>query len=175
MLKKTALVFALFFLTFNFSVKAQTLKGDPWIFQVYKEVYHRQPSAWELNINNYNGGSWNNYGELRKYVQEYQASISRNGLTIVTKKIDDNKVLTGFIKEGKLLAANIVSPQGGNVVAAGGGNVVAAGGGNVVAAGGLNLQITSNTAGVGFGGKYTVQSAGTTVIPSSGKGALIIK
>lgn len=162
-------------LFFNISVKAQTLNGDPWIFQVYKEVYNRQPSGWELNIKNYNSGSWASYADLKKYVLEYQASIKKSGLSIVSKKIDDNRILTGFVKDGKLLAANIISPQGGNVVASGGANVVAAGGGNVVASGGLNLQITSNTAGVSFGGKYAVQSAGTTVIPVSGKGAIIIR
>lgn len=170
-----ALAVVLCVLVFNISVNAQTLKGDPWIFQVYKEVYNRQPSGWELNINNYNSGSWNNYADLKKYVMEYQASMNKSGLTIITKKIDDNRILTGFVRDGKLLAANIISPQGGNVVASGGANVVAAGGGNVVASGGLNLQITANTAGVSFGGRYTVQSAGTVVIPVSGKGALIIR
>lgn len=56
------------FLSIN--VTAQSLTGDPWIFQAYKELYARSPNAFELNINNYNLGSWNSYPELK--------NISRN-------------------------------------------------------------------------------------------------
>jgi hypothetical protein len=174
-MRRISLVIALFVLAFNIQTKAQTLKGDPWIFQVYQEVYHRQPTAWELNINNYNSGSWNNYNELKNYVQEYQNSISKSGITVVNQKLNNDKIVVGFVQNNQLLAANVISPQGGNVITAGGANVVTAGGANVVAPGGLNLQVTANTAGVYFGGKYTVQSAGTRVVPASGKGALVIR
>ena len=43
------------------------VKGDPWIFQAYCELYNRTPTALEVNIGNYNQGSWNNYGELKNY------------------------------------------------------------------------------------------------------------
>jgi hypothetical protein len=175
MLKKFSLLLCLCALLFSGSLKAQVLKGDPWIFQVYKEVYGRQPTGWELNINNYNSGSWNNYAELKKYVQEFQTSLSNNRITIVNQKINDSKILTGFFQNGKLVAANVISPQGGNVIAVGGGNVITAGGANVVAPGGANMQISSRLAGVSFGGRYSVQSAGTTIIPASGKSALIIR
>ncbi len=59
MIKKLIFTTMFFVVAFNFSVSAQ-LKGDPWIFQLYKEMYNRQPSAWELNINNYNRNS--NFG-----------------------------------------------------------------------------------------------------------------
>jgi hypothetical protein len=175
MIKRMAFVLAVCVLVFNFSLKAQNLKGDPWIFQVYQETYNRQPSAWELNINNYNSGSWNNYAELKKYVQEYQASIKNSGLSIGTQKSGNDKLLVGFVENGKLLAVNLISSDGGKVIAAGGGNVVAAGGGNAVAAGGANFRFDANTAGVSFGGKYQTVSGAKRIIPASGKGALVIK
>jgi hypothetical protein len=159
------------------------LKGDPWIFQVYKELYNRQPNAWELNVNNYNSGSWKNYAELKSYVRDFQSSISRQRLDIKTGPWTNNNVVVGFFINGQQVAVNVVAAGGGNVVAAGGANVVAsgganvvaAGGGNVVAAGGGNIFINTNMAGVNFGGRYVTQSAGTRVVTTSGKGALIIR
>src|ERR1043165_1695557 len=51
------------------------LKGDPWIFQAYAELYDRPPRALELDINLYNGGSWNNYNELKGYIQQTQNAL----------------------------------------------------------------------------------------------------
>ena len=158
------------------------LKGDPWIFQSYAELYDRAPTAWELNVNNYNSGSWNNYAELKNYVQAYQASLKKQSMDIKTAPYNGN-VLVGFFINGQQVAANVVASGGGNVVAAGGANVVAAGGANVVAAGGANviapgggnIIVNNNTAGVRFGGTYSVNAVGTKVIPTSGKGALIIQ
>src|SRR3712207_735827 len=46
----------------NYNNKSQAsasqLKGDTWIFNAYKELYGRQPNVWELNVQNYNLGSW---------------------------------------------------------------------------------------------------------------------
>jgi hypothetical protein len=158
------------------------LTGDPWIFQVYKELYNRQPNAWELNIKNYNNGSWNNYDELKKYIGEFQSSLSKQNMQIKTGAYNNN-VLVGFFINGQQVAVNVVAAGGGNVVAAGGANVVSAGGANVVsagsanvvAAGGGNIIVNNSMAGVNFGGRYSVQSAGTKVISTSGSGALIIK
>ena len=159
------------------------LKGDPWIFQAYKELYNRQPNAWELNVNNYNSGSWKNYAELKSYIRDFESSISRQRLDIKTGPWANNNVVVGFFINGQQVAVNVVAAGGGNVVAAGGANVVAAGGanvvaaggGNVVAAGGGNILVNTNMAGVNFGGRYVTQSAGTRVVTTSGKGALIIK
>lgn len=156
----------------NLVVKAA---GDPWIHQAYVEMYRRQPTAWELNIYNYNNGSWSNYNELKQYIRDYHASLSKAGLSINTKDISGGQTLVGFNLTGKQVALDLVSTSDGKVIAAGGANVVAAGGANVVAAGGANLQVNANMAGVFTGNRYTVQSAGTTVVPTSGKGALIIK
>lgn len=160
-----------------------SLTGDAWIFQVYKELYNRQPNAWELNIKNYNNGSWKNYDELKKYIGEFQNSLSKQNLQIKTGPWNNNNVLVGFFINGKQVAVNVVAAGGGNVVSAGGANVVSAGGANVVSAGGANVvaagggNIIVNTgmAGVNFGGRYSVQSAGSTVVATSGNGALIIK
>lgn len=160
-----------------------TLKGDPWIFKIYQEVYHRQPNAWELNIHNYNNGSWSNYNDLKNYVVQFQNSLKQNNVDIKTGPFGSDKLAVGFYINGKQVAVNVVDANGGNVIAAGGGNVIAAGGdnviapggGNVIAPGGGNIIINNSMAGVNFGGSYTVQSVGTKVVPTSGKGALIIK
>lgn len=167
---------------YNRNKPGNFLKGDPWIFQIYTELYNRVPTAWELNINNYNGGSWNNYAELKNYIQAYQNSLRKQGMDIKTAPYNGN-VLVGFFINGQQVAANVVAAGGGNVIAAGGGNVIAAGGGNVIAAGGGNviaagggnIVVNNNMAGVRFGGSYTVSAVGTKVIPTSGKGALIIQ
>jgi hypothetical protein len=152
-------------------VKAQ-LKGDPWIFQTYKELYNRQPTAWELNIQNYNLGSWNNYGELKTYVQNYQSSLSNAGFSVSTISLNANRTVALFYQGGKAIAVDLITNDGGSIVASGAGNIVASGAGNVVTNASGNI---TNLAGVSFGGKYTLQSTGTKVISTSGKGALIIR
>lgn len=159
-----------------------SLTGDPWIFKIYKELYNRQPNAWELNIQLYNKGSWSSYDNLKKYIQDYQQSSSNNGLSVATAPYNGN-VLVGFYLTGQQVATNVVAPGGGNVVAAGGANViaagdakvVAAGGANVVAPGGANIIVNSSMAGVRIGDKYVGQSGTTRVIPTSGSAAMIIK
>jgi hypothetical protein len=122
----------------NINEAIPQLKGDPWIFQVYSEVYGRKPNAWELNIYNYNKGSWSSYEQLKGFIKDYQNYLSQNKIEIRTGGYNRN-ILVGFYKNGKQVAANVVAAGGGNVVAAGGANVVAAGGANVVAAGGANV------------------------------------
>lgn len=167
----------------NSSFAMPELKGDPWIFQIYQQLYNRKPNAWELNISNYNGGSWKNYDELKNYVKQFQTALSKKNLEIKTAGWANNNVLVGFFIDGKQVAVNVVSAGGGNVVSAGGANVVSAGGANVVSAGGANvvsagganILVNSSMAGVSFGGRYVTQSAGTTVVPTSGNSALIIR
>jgi hypothetical protein len=159
------------------------LKGDPWIFQVYKELYNRRPNAWELNVKNYNNESWNNYGELKNYIQEFQNTTRKQNLDIKTGPWTNDNVVVGFFINGQQVAVNVVSAGGGNVVAAGGANVVSAGGANVVSAGGANvvaagggnILVNTGMAGVSFGGRYGVQSSGSKIITTSGKGAMIIR
>ena len=149
-----------------------TVKGDPWIIQIYNELYNRTPSAWEVNIQNYNGGSWNNYNELKKYIQDFQSALRKLNVDITVKDAGNGNAVAFLTENGQAKAVAMVSSNGGQVIAAGGGNVIAAGGGNVISPGGANLQ---DLAAMNFGSRYTVQSAGTKVIPTSGKGAIIIR
>jgi hypothetical protein len=169
-------VIALFVLAFSVNGTAQDLKGHPWIFEAYRELYFgREPNAWELNVNNYNGGKWSTYAQLKQYIREFQNSLKGKGVTITTENKGNDKILASFVQNGKLLAVDIVSADGGKVIAAGGGKVIAAGCGNAVASNGVTFQITESTAGIGFAGKYTIHSPGTTVIPVSGQASLIIR
>lgn len=172
MKSKILFVFFLFFLFFNFNADAQQLKGDPWIFQVYQQLYHRQPTAWELNIYNYNNGSWNNYGELKNYIVQYQNAMRNYGFSVSTINLSNGKIAVLFNQNGITMAADLITNDGGTLVAQGGGNLVAQGGGNIVAQGGGNL---ASLPGVSFGSRYTLQSNGTKVVPTSGRGALIIR
>ena len=169
---KQKLILGIILCFFSFSILKAQLKGDPWIFQAYKELYSRQPTAWELNIQNYNLGSWNNYGELKTYVQNYQNSLSNAGISVSTISVNGNRTVALFNQGGKSVAVDLISNDGGSIVASGAGNIVASGAGNIVTNATGNI---TNLAGVSFGGKYTVQSGNTKVIPTSGKGALIIR
>jgi hypothetical protein len=160
-----------------------TLSGDPWIFRAYKELYKREPNAFELNVQNYNNGSWRNYNELRKYIRDFQSALARQNAEFKTAPFTDGNVVVGLFIDGKQVAVDVISPNGGLVVAAGGANAVAAGGANaiptgginVIAPGGGNVIVNNSMAGVTFGNRYVTQSAGTRVLTTSGKGALIIR
>jgi uncharacterized protein YigE (DUF2233 family) len=101
----------------------------------------------------------NNYAELKGYVKDFQTSLSKQNMEIKTGPWTNNNVAVGFFINGQQVAVNVVAPGGGNVIAAGGGNIL----------------INTNMAGVNFGGRYVTQSEGSRVIPTSGKGPLIIK
>ena len=53
------------------------LSGDPFIIRLYQKLYSRYPNAWELNVQNYNKGSWSNYGTLKRYISEYQDNLKK--------------------------------------------------------------------------------------------------
>jgi len=173
-MKKTLIIFAVF--TFC-AAAAMAQTGDPWIKQVYNNAYNRDPTAIEYNIHNYNDGHWNNYGELQHYVAVYKASMDANGITTKVSQgtLANGTKVAAWYQNGRLIAADLITNDGGSIVAQGGGNIVAQGGGNIVAQGGGNIVVDKTTKGAGFGGQYTVQSAGTTVIKTSGSGALIIR
>lgn len=170
---KHKLLLAIIFCFISITIlKAQSLKGDPWIFQVYKELYNRQPNAWELNIHNYNNGSWNNYTELKNYVTQYQTAMRGQGLNVRTVNLSNGLVAALFNQNGKAIAIDLITNDGGSIVASGGGNIVASGAGNIVTNSTGNI---TGLSGAYFGGNRTLQSTGTKVIPVSGNGALIIK
>lgn len=169
-MKKTSLFVALALTLCSLQSFAQDLKGDPWIFKAYQELYFRKPNAWELNIYNYNQGSWNNYEELKTYITRFQSSLASNGISISTLVFNKSQTVALFNKGGKSIAVDLISNDGGSIVAQGGGNLVAQGGGNLVAQGGGNIQ---DLQGVGFQNVYKLLS-GQKVIASSGKSALVL-
>ncbi|HEY0667962.1 MAG TPA: hypothetical protein VGD22_07290 [Sphingobacteriaceae bacterium] len=134
--------------------------GDPWIMEIYQKTYGRRPNSWELNIRNYNNGSWSSYDELAGYIRQFQKSLSDNGLVIETALLNDRYNLVAIKKGNEYLSANILENKGGNVVAAGGANVISAGGANVVSAGGANV--------VSAGGANVVAAGGGNVISAGG-------
>jgi len=166
------------------SLSAQ-VTGDPWIKKVYNDNYRREPNVFEYNIQNYNNGHWNNYNELVKYITEYQQNLASSGISfkISAKTFANNTLVVGIFQNGTQVAVdlvasgggNLVASGGGNLIASGGGNLVASGGGNLVASGGGNIAVFPTTKGASFGGSYTLASAGTKVVKTSGSGALIIK
>lgn len=181
MTKKLIFAFLLTF-AFNFNADAQKLTGDPWIFQMYKELYNRQPSAWELNIKNYNLGSWNNYGELKTYVQQYQNSMTSKKLTVTVKSIDNKKSAAIFHQNGVPAAGSFINNDSGSLIGNDGAGLIgndAAGLIGIDAATliGIDAATLKNLPGVSFGivGTRYLGSSGIKVIPTSGRGTLVIK
>lgn len=132
---KHKLFLAIIFCSITFStLSAQTLTGDPWIFQAYKEMYNRQPNALEINIRNYNSGSWNNYGELKQYILQFQTSLLQSGITISTVFVK-NVAVVGIRQNGQQVAVAALSLTGGQIVANDGATIVSGGAGNIVSGG----------------------------------------
>ena len=175
-------IFLLLFLSFTGALSAAAQCRDPWINQIYQQVYNRKPvgqgESCECNTKLYNNASWANYNELLGYIKQVQQSGLRFGFA----PLGSNAVMA--VAQGSQIIAvslfdaggNLVASGGGNLVASGGGNLVASGGGNLVASGGGNLTgLNANTPGFGFGSSMGLLSAGQRRLPTSGKGALVIK
>ena len=145
------------------SLSSSLVSGDPWIMEIYQKLYGRRPNSLELNIKLYNNGNWSSYEQLTGYIQQFQKSLSDNGLLIETALLDENYNLVAIKKDGSYIAASILENKGGNVVAAGGANVVSAGGANVVSAGGANV--------VSGGGANVIAAGGGNVIAAGGMNA----
>jgi hypothetical protein len=96
----------------------------------------------------------------------------RSDLTVSLFPFQNNRSVAFFNQNGKPIAVDLITNDGGTIVAAGGVNLVSAVGGNVISPNGSNI---STLKGVSFGGRYQVLAAGSTLIPTSGKGALIIR
>jgi len=141
-------------------LSSSMVTGDPWIMEIYQKLYGRRPNSFELNIKMYNNGSWNSYDQLRGYIQQFQKSLSDEGIVIETGMIDEKYNLVAVKKDGEYIAAIMLENNGGNVVAGGGGNVIAAGGGNVIAAGGGNV--------IAAGGGNVIAAGGGNVIAAGG-------
>jgi hypothetical protein len=172
-MKKLFILVAFFTIAFNFYGSAQTLKGDPWIFDAYREIYSRQPNAFELNIKNYNNGSWNNYEELKNYIKEYQASLSNQKMVIKTAVINKDKSLAGFFYNGKQIAASVVTHQGGNLIGMDGASLIGNDAGSLVGPDGGTISF-KNLPTVRFSSSSSYSLKAGKVIKTSGKGVLVI-
>lgn len=155
---------------------------DPWIGQIYQQLYNRKPvgqgNVGECNIYLYNNGSWGSRDELMGYIKQVQQTglrvgVAPLGANTVMAVAQGNQIFAVSLLDG---GGNLVASGGGNLVASGGGNLVASGGGNLVASGGGNLTgLSANTPGFGFGSNYGVLAAGQRRVPTSGKGALVVR
>ena len=161
--------------TYNNSRSGNHLKGDPWIFQAYAELYDRAPRALELNINLYNGGTWNSYAELKGYVQEMQNALQRvsailnevtdgTGLMLTNIRTAINNALALINNNGQIVA------QGDDVLSRISATMRQA------AEGAKLLGKKSGNKGIKVGRKtYKLLAAGGEVLPTSGAGAIILE
>ncbi len=162
--------------TFNRNRNNDDIKGDPWIFMAYVDLYKRGPQALELNIKWYNNGTWNSYDELKKYVKEAQDNLTK--LRVAVKQVIDRGRVLAIIKKANMAKAaiSIVSKKNGEITAKGG-KAVLAGISKILKdrakAEGVNVDGTEP--GISVGSKYRTQSAGVEIIPTSGNGAIIIE
>ncbi|MES2392810.1 MAG: hypothetical protein V4555_14285 [Acidobacteriota bacterium] len=132
---------------------------DPWIGQIYWNLYNRNPTAAECSVNYGGRTSYMNYASA---IQAYHNAPAAAAAPSPTFYVDANRNLvdashrviaaagTFDLRDANGNPVTLVAAGGGNLVAAGGGNLVAAGGGNLVAAGGGNMT-----------GQRSVMSAGS--------------
>ena len=163
-------------LLFSASAIDAQAHASSWIYQAYFERLHRGPSPFENNMLNYNNGSWNNYEELKKYVNEFIDNMNAAGITFRTSAASfarDTK-LVAFFQNDKLIAAALVATGAGNIIASGAACLAVAGAGNVKASDGTNMIIPSGTKGIGFEGTNPVKGSGAYIIKTSGSGSLVI-
>lgn len=105
---------------------------DPWVTQAITEVTGRQPNgnyeSGECNIYNFNGGSWNNYTELKRYVRGYfarntypTAPVSTVASPSLAPRVapSSNVALQSSLRNGKL-----IGDGGGTLIGDGGGTLI---------------------------------------------------
>ena len=158
------------------STTSLSVPPNPMIIQAYKEIYHRKPNTWELNVHNYNNGSWKTYPELKGYVQQFQTALKKQKLAIavgLTKNTGQSAV--GFAVNNKLIGADIAADVNGEIIAEGGPKVTAQMGTLVVAEDGRNYVIVPELSGVNFGTTKDMPKPGEKHFATSGNGVLIIQ
>ena len=172
-----------YIVAYNNNKGGSHIKGDPWIFRAYYENYNRIPIPWELNIRNYNNGSWNNYDELKKFITEYQNALVVNRLQVVMATVKSVAKLAEtaavFILDGKPVAANLIGNDAGSLKAVGGNELKAKGitalidmnGATLISDDGSTLK---NLKGVQFSGYGLMSEEGAKKIRTAGKTTLVI-
>jgi hypothetical protein len=159
------------------------IKGDPWVFQAYYEMYNRTPIEWELNIKNYNNGSWSNYDELKKFITEYQNALVINRLKVVMAKVKAAtafaEMAAVFIQDGKVIAADLIGNDAGSILVVGGQALAAKGATALIGLDGVKLisddgSTIKSLQGVNFSGFGLQSEEGAKKIKTAGKTTLII-
>lgn len=159
---------------------SQTLTGDPMIFKAYREIYNRSPNALEINIKNYNAGTWNSYEELKNFIKDFQNSLLRASLTISSVYLKE-VVVIGIRENGQQIAVAALSMNGGKILANNGsaivsgvaGNIISGNGGNLTGQDGSGIIVNTKMGGIGYASGDISPSANTRLI-ISGKGSLVI-
>lgn len=150
------------------------LKGDPWIFMAYAELFDRAPRAFELNIKIYNNGSWNSYDELKKYIRDTQEAMQRISAAISEAADALGNTLT-VIKRATKTAVSLVNNRG-EVKAKGGKAALAAASEALKRlARQKGIQINGNEPGFAPSGKYVTLSGNAEIVPTSGNGAILFE
>ena len=91
--------------------------ADPWIGQIYWNLYHRKPAPIECNVANYSGGHWTTYMDLAAKVQTYQSAThmgAEEWLVDSSGNLLDNHG-TVIAVAGSDLISNLVGPSGGTL------------------------------------------------------------
>ena len=181
------------------AVKAQT-RIDPWITMAYKELYNRKPSSTEVNIKNYNNGSWNSYDELKGYIRDYVNNKTNNTTTYATSptavigrikggKIDGRSVFAivdgAFVKTINLIGndgstligldgSTLIGNDGGTLVGNDGASLIGNDGGTLIS-NNTSYSLISNIPSLRTMGKYSLQSVSSAKKVKWGKYTIYIK
>ena len=174
-----------YIVTYNNALPGTHIKGDPWIFKAYYEIYNRAPIAWELNINNYNNGSWANYDELKKFIAEYQNALVVNRLKVIMAKVKSatnsiTELAAVFTIDGKMVAVDLIGNDAGSLTAVGGNAVAAKGATTLIGMDGATLisddgSTLKSLQGVQFSTYSLNSTEGGKKIKTSGKTTLLIR
>ena len=172
-----------YIVTYNNNKSGSHIKGDPWIFKAYYELYSRIPIQWELNIKNYNNGSWSNYDELKKFITEYQNALVLNRVKVVMAVVKGASSFAEkaavFIIDGKITAANLIGNDAGSLKAVGGSEMASKGITSLIGLDGATLisddgSTLKSLQGVQFAGYGLKSEEGAKKIKTAGKTTLII-
>jgi hypothetical protein len=168
---------------YNNNRSGSYLKGDPWLFKAYCELYNRVPTVWELNIKNYNNGSWNSYEELKNYIRQYFASLSSNRLEVKVGKVRSATTIADmaavFLLDGRVVAIDLIGNDAGSLKAVGGPELISKGVTGVIGQNGASLisddgSTLKNLQGVSFSGYSLKSEQGAKKIKTAGKTTLVI-
>lgn len=115
----------------NSQVVASKFCPDPWIGEIYRKLYNRQPNATECRASNYGGGQWSSFADLTAKVQAYVHGASAPATASVLKAPTPSDLLVNASLDLVNSNGAIVALHGTYIVASGAGNIVASGAGNV--------------------------------------------